>query len=166
MIKDLSDLYNAAIQLDQPEFFDKQLEAAILQADYRFFSSSRSDPYPDADEEKNKSFSVSASEFAEAAGQARDWMCEGILEKGAITSLAGLAKHAGKTTFVCHLVDHLIRGEDFIELAVKEISCVVYVTEQGNNFAEALKKSGLINAPEEKFRIVPYDRTQGTAWPK
>lgn len=166
MIRDLSDLHNAAIQFGRPEFFDKELEAAIQQADYQFLFSSGSDSYTDGDEKRKQGFSVSAIEFAEAAGQARDWLCEGILEKGAITSLAGLAKHAGKTTFVCHLVDHLILGEDFLSMTVQQVSCVVYVTEQGNNFTEALKKSGLINAPEEKFRIVPYDRTQGTPWPK
>ena len=51
-------------------------------------------------------------------------------------------------------------------MAVKQISCAVFVTEQGNNFVEALRKSGLIAAPEDKFRIVPYSHTQGDAWPK
>lgn len=128
MIKDLSDLHAASIKLGSQDFFNKQLEAAILQADYRFLFSSVSDPHKGGDEKRNQGFSVSVQEFAEAADQERDWSCEGILERGAITSLAGLAKHAGKTTFGCHLVDHLIRGEDFLGMAVKQVSCAVFVT--------------------------------------
>src|SRR4051812_20731196 len=101
MIKDLSDLHAASVELGNADFFDKQLEAAILQAGYRFLFSSDSDPYTGGNEKRKQGFSVSAQEFAEDADQERDWICEGILEKGAITSLAGLAKHAGKTTILC-----------------------------------------------------------------
>jgi hypothetical protein len=94
----------------------------------------------------------SAKEIVEAAKDGTDYIVEGLLAPGEITDLAGIAKHSGKTTFITHMLAAAIEGEEFIGLATRR-SRFLYVTEQGNNFADALVKSGLVDAGKA-LRIV------------
>jgi hypothetical protein len=93
-------------------------------------------------------------EIVEAAKDGTDWIVEGLLAPGEITDLAGLAKHSGKTTLITHMLAAVIGGEKFIGLTTREAR-VLYLTEQGNNFANALIKSGLADAGGA-LRIVQY----------
>lgn len=89
-----------------------------------------------------------------AAKDSTDWIVEGLLAPGEITDLAGTAKLSGKTTFVTHMLASVVRGEKFMGFATRKAK-VLYLTEQGNNFANALKKSSLVEAGEA-LRIVQY----------
>jgi hypothetical protein len=61
---------------------------------------------------------------------------------GAVTDFSGLAKKGGKTTFWCHAIKAGAKGEDHGgSLTVP--AGYLYLSEQGNNFAQALKESGL-----------------------
>ena len=98
-------------------------------------------------------------DIIEAAKDSTDWIVEGLLGPGEITDLAGKAKLSGKTTFITHMLNAVIKGEQFIGLATRKAK-VLYLTEQGNNFANALKKSGLANA-RDGLRIVQYRDLDG-----
>ena len=98
-------------------------------------------------------------DIIEAAKDGTDWIVEGLLAPGEITDLAGTAKHSGKTTFITHMLKAVISGEEFIGLATREAKAL-YLTEQGNNFANALKNSGLVDAGDA-LRIVQYRDLDG-----
>ena len=101
----------------------------------------------------------SPKDIIEAAKDGTDWIVEGLVAPGEITDLAGLAKHSGKTTFITHMLDAVIKGQEFIGLATRKAK-VLYLTEQGNNFANALEKSGLVDAADA-LRIVQYRDLEG-----
>jgi hypothetical protein len=98
-------------------------------------------------------------EIVEAAQDSTDWIVEGILARGEITDLAGKAKHSGKTTFINHMLKAVISGDEFIGLTTRKAK-VLYLTEQGNNFANALKKSGLEDE-QDALCIVQYRDLHG-----
>jgi hypothetical protein len=133
-----------------------------------FFSS----PIGDDDDEKRNSsntegyvpFALSVSEFLKEAGDTPDWCVETMLVFGAVTTLAGEAKVSGKTTLTTHMVEKIRRGHKFMGHATKQ-SKVVYLTEQGNNFAEAMRKAGLDKA-NDWLRIIPYRLANDFSWPE
>jgi AAA domain len=100
-------------------------------------------------------------DIIEAAKDGTNWIVEGLLAPDELTDLAGLAKYSGKTTFITHMLDAAIEGEEFIGLDTRKTK-VLFLTEQGNNFATALMKSGLVNAGEA-LRIVQYRDLDGKA---
>jgi hypothetical protein len=81
-------------------------------------------------------------EVIEEAGETVPWVVDGLLARGAVTDFSGLAKKGGKTTFWCHAIKAGAKGEDHGgSLTVP--ARYLYLSEQGNNFAQALKESSL-----------------------
>jgi hypothetical protein len=105
-------------------------------------------------------------EIVEAAKDGTDYIVEGLLAPGEITDLAGLAKHSGKTTFITHMVHASIEGKEFIGLDTRMAKWLL-VTEQGNNFADALVKSGLVDAGDALRIVQQRDLDSGSSrWDK
>jgi hypothetical protein len=108
----------------------------------------------------------SAKDIVEAAKDGTDYIVEGLLAPGELTDLAGQAKLSGKTTFITHMVHAAIEGEEFIGLATRKTR-VLIVTEQGNNFADALVKSGLVDAADALRIVQQRDLDSGNSrWDK
>lgn len=101
-------------------------------------------------------------EVIEEAGDGPDWLIENLLARGAVTDFAGLAKKGGKTTFWCHAIKACTTGEDHCGFSTKPAK-FLYLTEQGNNFAEALRGSGLADHPDN-IRIVQLKDVRDLKW--
>ncbi len=101
-------------------------------------------------------------EIISEAGEGASWVIEDLLARGALTDFSGLAKKGGKTTFWTHGIAAGARGEDHAGFAT-EPAKYLYLTEQGNNFADALKDSGLIEHPDH-VRIVQFKDVTAVEW--
>ena len=104
----------------------------------------------------------SVEEVIEEAGEAVPWVVEDLLARGALTDFSGLAKRGGKTTFWCHAIVAGARGEDhggFSTVPAKYL----YLTEQGSNFATALKESTLVEY-SDFVKIVQFKDVSGVLW--
>jgi hypothetical protein len=87
---------------------------------------------------------------------------DGLLARGAVTDFSGLAKKGGKTTFWCHAIKAGAKGEDHGgSLTVP--ARYLYLSEQGNNFAQALKESGLAYHSGH-VRIVQFKDVSAKQW--
>jgi hypothetical protein len=106
--------------------------------------------------------SQSLEGFAARSGEGADWVIENLLARGEVTDFAGRAKLAGKTTFWCSAIDATTAGETHAGLETQPTK-FLYLTEQGNNFLEAVEDAGLLNHPDA-LRIVQYRHVAGTAW--
>jgi hypothetical protein len=73
-----------------------------------------------------------------------------------------LAKKGGKTTFWCHAIAAGARGENHAGSAT-EPAKYLYLTEQGNNFAEALRNSGLERYPNH-ISVVQFKDVSAVGW--
>ena len=104
----------------------------------------------------------SVSEILAESEEGADWMVNPLLAKGNITDLSGEAKFSGKTTWAMHMIARLLKGEDFMGFSTRK-SKVLYLTEQGNNFAEALQKAGLQDADGELF-VVQHRDVRAILW--
>lgn len=104
----------------------------------------------------------SVAEVISEAGEAVPWVIEDVLARGALTEFSGLAKRGGKTTFWCHAIAAGARGEDHGGFHT-EPAKYLYLTEQGNNFAQALGESGLAEHPEH-VSIVRFKDVSGRKW--
>jgi hypothetical protein len=101
-------------------------------------------------------------EVIEEAGEEVPWVIEDLLARGAVTEFSGKAKDSGKTTFWCRAVAAGVGGEDhagFMTTPAKYL----YLTEQGNNFALALRDSGLTEYPDH-VRIVQFKDVTALQW--
>ena len=85
-------------------------------------------------------------EILAEAGEEVPWTIENLAARGALTEFSGLAKKGGKTTFWVHAIAACARGEDHAGFPTTPAR-FLYLTEQGNNFAEALRDSGLAEHP-------------------
>src|SRR5215207_2872532 len=101
-------------------------------------------------------------EVISEAGEKVPWVIENLLARGAVTEFSGLAKKGGKTTFWCHAIAAGARGEDHAGFAT-EPATYLYLTEQGNNFAEALRSSGLEEHPDH-ISIVQFKDVSAVGW--
>ena len=101
-------------------------------------------------------------EVISEAGEKVPWVIENLLARGAVTEFSGLAKKGGKTTFWCHAIAAGARGEDHAGFAT-EPATYLYLTEQGNNFAEALRSSGLEEHPDH-ISIVQFKDVSAIGW--
>lgn len=101
-------------------------------------------------------------EVISEAGENVLWVIENLLARGAVTEFSGLAKKGGKTTFWCHAIAAGASGEDFAGFSTTPAK-YLYLSEQGNNFAEALRESGLEQYPEH-IKIVQFKDVAGAAW--
>jgi hypothetical protein len=96
------------------------------------------------------------------AGKDVPWIIENLLARGAVTEFSGLAKKGGKTTFWCHAIAAGARGEDHAGFTT-EPAKYLYLTEQGNNFAEVLRNSGLERHPNH-ISIVQFKDVSAVGW--
>jgi hypothetical protein len=101
-------------------------------------------------------------EVISEAGEKVPWVIENLLARGAVTDCSGLAKKGGKTTLWCHAIASGASGEDFAGFSTTPAK-YLYLTEQGNNFAEALRESGLEQYPEH-IKIVQFKDVPGAEW--
>src|SRR5215218_3389670 len=101
-------------------------------------------------------------EVISEAGEKVPWVIEKLLARGAVTDCSGLAKKGGKTTLWCHAIAAGASGEDFAGFSTTPGN-YLYFTEQGNNFAEALRESGLERYPEH-IKIVQFKDVPGAEW--
>jgi hypothetical protein len=101
-------------------------------------------------------------EVISEAGEKVPWVIENLLARNAVTDCSGLAKKGGKTTFWCHAIASGASGEDFAGFSTTPAK-YLYLTEQGNNFAEALRESGLEQYPEH-IKIVQFKDLPGAEW--
>jgi hypothetical protein len=117
---------------------------------------------------RNSSLDTSAlpvrtvEEVISEAGEKVPWVIENLAARGAVTDCSGLAKKGGKTTFWCHAIAAGARGEDHAGFAT-EPAKYLYLTEQGNNFAEALRRSGLEEHPD-RISIVQFKDVSAVGW--
>ena len=85
-----------------------------------------------------------------------------LLKKGELTDLSGLAKYSGKTTLVMHLLKAVRSGDPFLGEPTKQAS-VLYLTEQGNNFKEAIEEASL-DLDDDGFVVVQHRDVRGERW--
>ena len=108
--------------------------------------------------------SMTPEELVAEAGEEVDWLIEDILARGAVTDLNGPAKKGGKTTFMLHAIAAGARGEDIADYETKPAK-YLYLSEQGNNLALALKETGLDSKPlSDYIRIVQYKAVSDYKW--
>jgi hypothetical protein len=101
-------------------------------------------------------------EVIEEAGATVPWVIEDLLARGAVTEFSGKAKDSGKTTFWCHAIAAGARGETHAGFFTTPAR-YLYLTEQGNNFALALRDSGLTEQSHH-VRIVQFKDVTALQW--
>jgi len=101
-------------------------------------------------------------EIVSEAGEGPSWVVENNLARGAVTDFSGLAKKGGKTTFWLHAIAAGAKGEDHAGFAT-EPAKYLYLTEQGGNFADALRDSGVTEYPGH-IRIVQFKDVTAVEW--
>lgn len=104
----------------------------------------------------------SVEDLIEEAGREVPWLIENVLARGEVTDIAGLAKYSGKTTAICHAIAAGAKGKEFAGMATKPAK-YLYLTEQGNNFTDALRDSGLDRYPRY-VEVVRYKNVAGMKW--
>jgi hypothetical protein len=106
--------------------------------------------------------SQSLEGFVERSGEGVAWVIESLAARGEVTDFAGPAKLAGKTTFWCSTINASAAGETHAGLETDPTK-FLYLTEQGNNFLEAVDNAGLMDHPDT-LRIVQYHHVAGMGW--
>jgi hypothetical protein len=101
-------------------------------------------------------------EVISEAGETVPWVIENVLARGSLTEFSGLAKRGGKTTFWCYAIVAGAKGENHAGF-LTEPAKYLYLTEQGNNFAQALQESGLVEHPGY-VRIVQFKDVSERQW--
>ena len=104
----------------------------------------------------------SVEEVIDEAGEKVPWVIEDVCARGALTEFSGLAKRGGKTTFWLHAIAAGAKEEDHAGFHT-EPAKYLYLTEQGNNFAQALQESGLEDYPKH-VNIVQLKDVSGRKW--
>jgi hypothetical protein len=115
--------------------------------------------------DRNKPLPIkTVEEVVSEAGEGPSWVIENLLTRGALTDFSGLAKRGGKTTFWLHAIAAGARGDDHGGFAT-EGAKYLYLTEQGQNFAEVLRDCGLEEAKlAEHIRIVQFKDVSALEW--
>jgi hypothetical protein len=115
--------------------------------------------------DRNKPLPIkTVEEVVSEAGEGPSWVIENLLTRGALTDFSGLAKRGGKTIFWLHAIAAGARGDDHGGFAT-EGAKYLYLTEQGQNFAEALRDCGLEEAKlAEHIRIVQFKDVSALEW--
>ena len=110
---------------------------------------SHHDPSKGSERSGNKKLpSFTTDELYDAAREETPWVVTGLLVRGGVTDFVGAAKESGKTTFITHLVGHVIDGLTFINRAV-ERSRVLILTEMApDNFRDYLQRAGVRVVPQ------------------
>jgi len=124
---------------------------------------SSSSSYPTHEHDDDDLPALTVEEFLAESPSSYDWVVEGLVGKGAISKLAGQAKYSGKTTLLSHMASNVLEGTPFLGRATTQ-SKILYLTEQGRNFKEALASAGLDDPSVQGFHIVPIDRVFDLGW--
>src|SRR5215218_9044697 len=125
--------------------------------------SSSSSSHPTYEHDDDDLPALTIEEFLTESPSSYDWVVEGLVGKGAISKLAGQAKYSGKTTLLSHMASNVLDGTPFLGRATTQ-SKILYMTEQGRNFKEALASAGLDDPSVQGFHIVPIDRVFDLGW--
>jgi DNA polymerase-1 len=104
----------------------------------------------------------SLREVVAEAEQAPDFIVKELLKKGELADLSGLAKYSGKTTLVMHMLKAVRAGDLFLGEPTKEAR-ILYLTEQGNNFKEAIEKAAL-ELDDDGFVVVQHRDVRSEEW--
>jgi DNA polymerase I len=104
----------------------------------------------------------SLREVVTEAEETPDFIIKDLLKKGELTDLSGLAKYSGKTTLVMHALKAVRAGDLFLGEPTSEAR-ILYLTEQGNNFKEAIEKAAL-NLDDDGFVVVQHRDVRGEEW--
>jgi hypothetical protein len=125
--------------------------------------SSSSSSHPTYEHDDDDLPALTIEEFLTESHSSYEWVVEGLVGKGAISKLAGQAKYSGKTTLLSHMASNVLEGTPFLGRATTQ-SKILYLTEQGRNFREALAIAGLDDPSVQGFHIVPIDRVFDLGW--
>jgi hypothetical protein len=104
----------------------------------------------------------SLREVVAEAEEAPDWIVKDLLKKGELTDLSGLAKYSGKTTLVMHMLKGVRAGDLFLGESTKQAR-VLYLSEQGNNFKEAVEDAGF-DLDDDGFAVVQHRDVRDEEW--
>ncbi len=104
----------------------------------------------------------SLKEVVTEAEETPDWIVKDLLKKGELTDLSGLAKFSGKTALIMHMLKAVRAGDPFLGEPTKEAK-VLYLTEQGNNFKEAIEGAGL-DLEDSGFAVVQHRDVRSEEW--
>jgi DNA polymerase-1 len=104
----------------------------------------------------------SLREIVAEAEEDPDWIVKDLLKKGELTDLSGLAKYSGKTTLVMHMLKAVRSGDPFLGEPTRQAK-VLYLTEQGNNFKEAIEDATL-DLDDDGFAVVQHRDVRGEEW--
>ena len=104
----------------------------------------------------------SLREVVAEAEEAPDFIVKDLLKRGELTDLSGLAKYSGKTTLVMHLLKAVRTRDQFLGEPTKQAS-VLYLTEQGNNFREAIQNASL-DLDDDGFVVVQHRDVRDEGW--
>lgn len=96
------------------------------------------------------------------AEEVPDFIVKDLLRKGELTDLSGLAKYSGKTTFAMHAFKAVRAGDLFLGEPTKRAR-ILYLTEQGNNFKEAIENAGL-DLDDDGFVVVQHRDVRIEEW--
>jgi hypothetical protein len=108
--------------------------------------------------------SKSLRQILTEAGEKVNWVVSDLLVEGEHTLLDGLAKFSGKTTLVMHLLAAVRAGEPFLGEPTRKLR-VLYLTEQGNTFREAILDAGL-DPDDDGFQVVQWRDVSDIDWPR
>jgi DNA polymerase I-like protein with 3'-5' exonuclease and polymerase domains len=106
----------------------------------------------------------SLREVVAEAEEAPEFIVKDLLKKGELTDLSGLAKYSGKTTLVMHMLKAVRTRDLFLGEPTKEAR-ILYLTEQGNNFKEAIENAAL-DLDDDGFVVVQHRDVRGEEWAK
>lgn len=104
----------------------------------------------------------SLREIVLEAEEIPDFLVKDLLKKGELTDLSGLAKYSGKTTLIMHMLKAVRSGELFLGEPTK-VASVLYLTEQGNNFKEAIQGAGL-DLDDHGFVVLQHRDVRCEEW--
>jgi len=104
----------------------------------------------------------SLREVVTEAEETPEFIVKDLLKKGELTDLSGLAKYSGKTTLVMQTLKAVRTGDWFLGEPTKEAR-ILYLTEQGNNFKEAIEKAAL-DLDDDGFVVVQHRDVRGEEW--
>ena len=104
----------------------------------------------------------SLREVVAEAEETPDFIVKDLLRKGELTDLSGLAKYSGKTTLVMHMLKAMRAGDLFLGEPTKEAR-TLYLTEQGNNFKEAIENAAL-DLDDDGFAVVQHRDVRAEEW--
>jgi DNA polymerase-1 len=101
-------------------------------------------------------------EVVAEAEETPDFIVKDLLKMGELTDLSGLAKVSGKTTLAMHMLKAVRAGDLFLSEPTKEAR-ILYLTEQGNNFKEAIEGAGL-DLDDDGFVVVQHRDVRAEEW--